>query len=139
MRPNIDLTDVILVSPHDMAVAMQYFIDAGRGLVLLNGAGAQDLRAMERAVWDKMDEDPVQRIAVLMRFRCLVEVFAAPRLKALLLNKGFNLLAPALHVAASQRLNAERGFNSVKFERALVDLVAKLEAARDPAFVRAAA
>ena len=139
MRPNIDLTDVVLVSPHDMATAMQYFIDAGRGLLLLNGATPQDLRAMERAVWDKLDEDPVQKVATLMRFRCLVEVFAAPRLKALLLNKGFNLLAPALHVAASQRLNAERGFNPVKFERALVDLVVKLQAARDPSFTRAAA
>lgn len=139
MRPNIDLTDVVLVSPHDMATAMQYFIDAGRGLLLLNGATPQDLRAMERAVWDKLDEDPVQKVATLMRFRCLVEVFAAPRLKAVLLNKGFNLLAPALHVAASQRLNAERGFNPVKFERALVDLVVKLQAARDPSFTRAAA
>lgn len=139
MRPNIDLTDVVLVSPHDMATAMQHFIDAGRGLLLLNGATPQDLRAMERAVWDKLDEDPVQKVATLMRFRCLVEVFAAPRLKAVLLNKGFNLLAPALHVAASQRLNAERGFNPVKFERALVDLVVKLQAARDPSFTRAAA
>lgn len=130
MRSTIDLTDVMLVSPHDMAIPMQHFIDAGRGLVFLNGVTTQDLRAMERAVWERIADGPAHKIAVLVRFRCVVEVFAAPRLKALLLKKGFNLLAPALHVAASLRLNAERGFNAVKFERALVDLVAKLEAAR---------
>lgn len=130
MRPNIDLTDVVLVSPYDMTFPMQHMVDAGRGLVFMNGATAADLRAMDLAVWDKLDEDPAQRVAVLVRFRCLVEVFAAQRLKALLLNKGFNLLAPALHIAASMRLNAERGFNAVKFERALVDLVTKLEVAR---------
>lgn len=139
MRPNIDLTDVVLVSPYDMTIPMQHMVDQGRGLVFLNGATAADLRTMDVAVWDKLDEDPTQRVAVLVRFRCLIEVFASQRLKALLLKKGFNLLAPALHVAASMRLNAERGFNPVKFERALADLVAKLEVANSNRETRMAA
>lgn len=139
MRPNIDLTDVVLVSPYDMTIPMQHMVDAGRGLIFLNGATAADLRQVDMAVWDKLDEDPAQRVAVLVRFRCLIEVFASQRLKALLMKKGFNLLAPALHVAASMRLNAERGFNPVKFERALVDLVTKLEVARGGRETRMAA
>lgn len=131
MRPNIDLTDVVVVSPYDMTILMQHLVAAGRGLIFLDGASAAQMRDLDRAVWDKLDDDPAQRVAILVRFRCLVEVFAAQRLRSLLLQKGFNLLAPALHVASSMRLNAERGFNPVKFERALTDLVTKLEAARE--------
>ena len=137
MQTQIDLTDVPYVSPYDMTVPMQAMIEAGRGLVLLNGATAAELRRLDRSVWDRLDASPDVKMTVLLRFRSLIEVFAAPRLKALLLQKGFNLLAPALHVAATQRLNAERGFNAVKFERVLLDLVDRLQA-REAETLRAA-
>jgi hypothetical protein len=57
-------------------------------------------------------------------------VFRARRLADLLLNNGYNLIAPAVHVAARQRLNADRGFNPSKFERALSELMAKIAAGR---------
>lgn len=127
MRPNIDLTDVALVAPREMAVPMQQMIDTGRGLVLMNGASRAELRQLDEAVWDDLVNDPAARVAVLLRFRCLVEVFASQRLRNMLLQTGYNLIAPALHVAANMRLNAERGFNPLKFEQALRSLLAELE------------
>jgi hypothetical protein len=37
------------------------------------------------------------------------------------------LIAPAVHVAARMRLNSEWGFNPLKFERALQDLLSQLD------------
>lgn len=128
MLSTIDLTDVARVSPLEMTHPMTYMVDAGRGLVLLNGASNEELREMDQAVWGTLGADRAQRVATLLRFRCLIQVFRAQRLKALLLQKGFQIIAPALHVAATQRLNAERGFNPLKFERALQDAIAALEA-----------
>jgi hypothetical protein len=99
-------------------------------LVLLDGASNDELREMDHEVWNKLGADPAQRVAALLRFRSLVQVFKSQRLKALLLQKGFALIAPALHVAATQRLNAERGFNPLKFERAVQDAMAALAKAR---------
>jgi hypothetical protein len=74
-----------------------------------------------------------------MRFRCLIKVFAARRLRDLLLNTGHGLFAPAVQVAARMRLNADLGFNPVKFERALVELLAKANThARGPTEVEMA-
>jgi L-alanine-DL-glutamate epimerase-like enolase superfamily enzyme len=122
----INLSDVPLVDPQDLALAMQYMIDAGRGLAMLRGVSKEDLREVDHALWDALADDPVQRLAVLMRFRCLVRVFGARRLADLLLNTGHNLIAPAVQVAARMRLNADLGFNPLKFERALRELMAKI-------------
>lgn len=126
MRPDLDLTDVALVSSFDMAVPMTHLIDAGRGLALLDGLSAEEMRAVDAAVWDRFSCPPAERVAVLLRFRSLVQVFASQRMKLMFLNTGFNMLAPALHVAANMRLNAERGFNPLKFERALREAMAHL-------------
>lgn len=139
MRPDLDLTDVAIVSSLDMAVPMNHLIDAGRGLVLLDGMSAEDMRAVDAAVWDKLACDAAQRVAVLLRFRSLVQVFASQRMKLMFLHTGFNMLAPALHVAATMRLNAERGFNPLKFERALREAMARLQAASAPAQTSVAA
>jgi hypothetical protein len=77
--------------------------------------------------------DPIERLAVLVRFRCLIKVFGARRLRDLLMHSGHNLIAPAVQVAARMRLNADLGFNPVKFERALAELLAKDKAVRCPA------
>jgi hypothetical protein len=107
---------------------MQHMIATGRGLAMLRGIGKDELREVDAVVAAKLGHDPAERLAVLVRFRCLIEVFRARRLADLLLNNGYNLIAPAVHVAARQRLNADRGFNPVVFERALSQLLAKIAA-----------
>jgi len=67
-----------------------------------------------------------QRVAVLVRLRCLMKVFGARRLSDLLMHTGHSLIVPAVHVAARMRLNADLEFNPVKFERALRDLLSQL-------------
>jgi hypothetical protein len=64
----------------------------------------------------------------MVRFRCMIGVFRARRLSDLLLNTGYRLIAPSVRVAASMRLNASLGFNPVKFERALVAELARIDA-----------
>jgi hypothetical protein len=125
-----NLTDVALVDPRNLALAMEHMIATGRGLAMLRGIGKEELREVDTALAARLGHDPAERLAVLVRFRCLIEVFRARRLASLLLSNGYNLIAPAVHVAARQRLNADRGFNPVKFERALAELMAKLAAAR---------
>ena len=122
----MNLSDVPLVDPQDLALPMQLMIDTGRGLVMLRGLSKEELREVDHALWDALSDDPVQRLAVLMRFRCLIRVFRARRLADLLLSNGHALIAPAVHVAARMRLNADLGFNALKFERALRELMAKI-------------
>ena len=124
MPSTLNPTDVALVNPQDLALAMQHMVDTGRGLALLRGITKDELREIDALLSDRLGHDPAQRLAVLMRLRCLVEVFRARRLADLLMGTGYNLIAPAVRVAASMRLNADRGFNPVKFERALLALTA---------------
>jgi hypothetical protein len=123
----LDTTDVTPVGTHELMLAMQYMIDTGRGLALLNGLANAELREVDQAIWDDLSGDPNRRVAVLLRFRALVVVFRARKLRELLLGRGFRLIAPAVHVAARMRLNTQWGFNPLKFERALRDLLAQLD------------
>ncbi|HJU31124.1 MAG TPA: hypothetical protein VJ740_06715 [Hyphomicrobiaceae bacterium] len=116
----INPSDVALVEGRNLWLAMQYMIDTERGLAMLRGITEAELREVDRALWDALGTDPAERVAVLVRFRAMIKVFAARRLSNLLLNTGHHLLAPAVQVAARMRLNAGLGFNPVKFERALL-------------------
>ncbi len=73
MNLDLDLTDVALVSSLDMAVPMNHLIDAGRGLALLDGLSAEEMRAVDAAVWERFTCPPQQRVAVLLRFRSLLQ------------------------------------------------------------------
>ena len=115
----LNLTDVALVNPSDLGMVMQYMVKSGRGLAMLRGVTEAELREIENALWDELSDDPPQRVATMVRFRCLIAVFRARRLRDLLMHTGYRLIAPAVQVAARMRLNAELGFNPVKFERAL--------------------
>jgi hypothetical protein len=126
----LNLSDVPMVSPQMLALAMQHMVDTGRGLAMLLGITKDELSGVDALLRVRMGDDPQQRLAVLVRFRCLIEAFRAKRLANLLMRTGFNLIAPAVHVAARMRLNADRGFNAFKFERALVEQMAKFEASR---------
>lgn len=127
MGSKLDRSDVPLVASHDLLVPMQHLIGTERGLALLNGISNAELREVDHAVWDALDGDSGRRVAVLLRFRALIQVFKARRLAELFLHRGFMLIAPAVHVAARMRLNSEWGFNPLKFERALQDLLSQLD------------
>ena len=127
MPGTLDQTDIPRVAPAELARAMRFMIDNGKGLVLLRGVNGSDMRELEGAIWDRLDGDIVQRRAALVRFQCLVEVFSARRLRELMLRRGFRLIAPALHVAADMRLSTKWGFSPHKFNLALQALVVELE------------
>ncbi len=63
--------------------------------------------------------EPQRALAVFVRFRHLVAVFSARRLQDMMLDGGYGLIAPAIAIAASLRLNANRGFNPQWFVIAL--------------------
>lgn len=127
----INLSDVPLVNPADLARPMQYMVDTGRGLAMLRGISKAELAEVDGALWNELAASPAQRLAILMRFLCLIEVFGARCLADLLMHNGYNLIAPAVHVAARMRLNADRGFNPARFERALLELLSQLGPRRD--------
>jgi hypothetical protein len=127
MSSRVDMSDVPLVASHELLVPMHHLIDTERGLSMLNGISNAELRAVDAAVWDALAGDATARVAVLVRFRALIQVFKARRLSELFLHRGFMLIAPAVHVAARMRLNAEWGFNPLRFERALQDLLSQLD------------
>jgi hypothetical protein len=127
MSNRLDTTDVTPVGTHELMLAMQHMIDTGRGLAMLKGVSTAELREVDQAIWDDLSGDPSRRVAVLLRFRALIAVFKARKLRELLLDHGFMLIAPAVHVAARMRLNTQWGFNPLKFERALQDLLAQLD------------
>ena len=124
----LNLSDVALVEPRDLGMVMQYMVKTGRGLAMLRGVTEAELREVDRALWDELSDDPPQRVAILVRFRCLIAVFRARRLSDLLMHTGYRLIGPAVQVAAQMRLNADLGFNLVKFERALVEQMARGDA-----------
>lgn len=123
----LDQADVPRVPAAELARAMRFMIDSGRGLVLLRGMSGADMRALEEAIWQRLEGDIVQRRAVLVRFQCLVEAFSARRLRELMLRRGFRLIAPALHLAAEMRLNTKWGFSPHKLNLALRALAIELE------------
>jgi hypothetical protein len=130
MSAVLDRSDVPQVMAEDLALPMQHMIAAGRGLVLLRGISDTELRQVEHAVWDEIEGGSSVKVATLLRFRCLVGVFASSRLQQLFLRRGLALLEPALEVAAEMRLNVQWGFNPVKFTRALEARLAELDQRR---------
>jgi hypothetical protein len=123
----LDTSDVPLVPATDLALAMRFMIDNGRGLVLMRGLSNADMQELEDTLWDRIEGDIAHRRAVLVRFQYLVEVFAARRLRDQLMQRGFRLIAPALQVAAGMRLNAKWGFSPHKFNAALRSLVLEVD------------
>jgi hypothetical protein len=121
----LNLSDVTLVDPKTLALAMQHMLGTGRGLAMLRGISEVELREVDGALWDAMGDNPAGRVAALVRFRCLIKMFSSRRLRELLMRTGYNLIDPAVQVAARMRLNADLGFNLLEFERALVEQLGK--------------
>lgn len=120
----LDTTDVPAVAAQDLMVPLQLLIGRGRGLVLLDGLDETTLREIEDYVWTTLEGDRELKLAVVLRFRALLDVFAARRLKQLFLETGFRTLAPAITTAAGIRFNARRGFSPQKFIVTLKALLA---------------
>jgi hypothetical protein len=116
---NWDLTDVPAIAPTDLAAAIQALIAEGRGLVFLRRLEDADMTRVQPELKRLFHGDPQRALAVFVRFRHLAEVFSARRLKDMMLDRGYALIAPAIATAASLRLNANRGFNPQKFLFAL--------------------
>jgi hypothetical protein len=114
-----DLTDVPAVAATDLAAAVRALIEGERGLVLLRGLADDDLSTVQAELQRRFHGEPQRALAVFVRFRHMVEVFSARRLKDMMLDRGYALMAPAIGIAASLRLNANRGFNPQLFLVAL--------------------
>jgi len=119
MSRQIDTSDVPPVSLEHLLVPMRAAIANGQGLALFNGMSEAAIRDIETIAWAHFAGAPHTRLAVALRFRALLDVFGARRLKQLFLMNGFKLIARAVHEAASQRLNIAVGFNAHKFVLAL--------------------
>ena len=111
----IDLSDVPAVSLHDLYAPMRRLISEGRGLALLNGLSEIEIRNAESQIWADFADQPETRLAIAMRFRALLDVFATRRLRQEFLNQGFKLIARAVAEASTQRLNTRFGFTAQKF------------------------
>ena len=127
----IDYTDLPRVSPECLMVAMRELVAAGRGLAPLRGIADGELRALEDAIWRKLDGTRAERVAALLRLRCTIGVFAAARLQRLFLHRGLALMQPAMEVAARMRLNVHLGFSPTKFVHALQERLQHAEQPRE--------
>lgn len=119
MATTFDLSDVPASNAADLAAAMRSLIEAGHGLVLLNGATDLDLDAARVTLQRRLHSNPQQALAAFLRFRHLVAVFGARRLHRMMLQHGYTLMAPSIAIAANMRLNSKRGFNPQRFLLAL--------------------
>lgn len=119
MSAPLDLDDVAPVASRHMALMMSLLIESGRALILTREPTAEDRKAIEALFWQRFDGETAQGVATLLRFWSLVGVFSSRRLKAMLLARGFALLAPAGEIAARLRFNAQWGFNPQRFVMAL--------------------
>ncbi|HPG88770.1 MAG TPA: hypothetical protein PLD46_03890 [Hyphomicrobium sp.] len=115
----IDPTDVPMVDLHDLYAPLRRLIADGRGLALLNGMSETEIRAVESQIWADFADEPQTRLAVALRFRALLEVFKARRLRQEFLLQGFKLITRAVAEASTQRLNTRFGFAAQKFVNAL--------------------
>ena len=106
-----DPTDVPAVAAEDLAAPMRRLIAEGRGLVFLRGLTAEDAKIVEDCLRQRLGKEPSVELAALMRFRALVNVFASRRLAELILERGYEVIAPALQSAAQMRLSLKWGFN----------------------------
>lgn len=118
MAASIDLADVPAVSAEELFEPMRMLIGKGLGLALLRGLDEAGFKELEDRLWQQPG-DAQRRLAVAVRLRGLIAVFGARRLQALMLERGFALIAEAVSLAATSRLNARRGFNPQRFVSAL--------------------
>jgi len=121
MTALIDLNDVPTVAPQDLMRIMETLIATENGLIFLKGLNEDTRVSLEDSIWSTFANEPQHRLALMVRFECLVDVFASRRLKDQFTAHGLALLGPVFAIAANQRLNTSWGFNPQKFLMALVE------------------
>jgi hypothetical protein len=114
MTATLNLADVPQVAASDLDLPMQFLIANGQGLALLKGLTEKEIRHLENHIWSVYEGSAERRLAVALRFRALLDVFASRRLKQLLIERGFKVVAAAIAQASEQRLNARFGFSAQK-------------------------
>ena len=112
MATNFNLADVPVVEASKLDDVVQMLVEDGQGLVLLRGLKEEEIRRIEAGLWADFQGHDEARLAVALRFRALLDVFASRRLKALFLDRGFRLLAAAAREASRRPLNIRFGFNA---------------------------
>lgn len=115
----IDMTDVPPVAACEMAAAIDCLVAQGQGLAFLKGLDEKALDDLEHALWQRWPDNAELRLAVALRFRAVLAVFGAKRLRDLLLHRGFRVVKATADVAASERLNVRFGFRAQHFLVAL--------------------
>lgn len=131
MNARFNRADVPIVEAYQLDVPMRMLIANGQGLALLRGLSEHEIRALEDALWQTFKGTEEARLAVALRFRALLEVFAARRLKGMLIERGLRLIAAAISEAARLPLNTRFGFNAQKLLLAL-DEATNLKVATEP-------
>jgi len=119
MTINFKLSDVPAVDATELGAAMRMLIEKGQGLALLKGLSEGEFRDLEDEFWTHFEGSNEARVAVALRLRALIGVFGSRRLKSLLLERGFRLIAAAVREAARLPLNTRFGFNGQKLLMAL--------------------
>lgn len=119
MTAAFDTTDIPTVPRDALALAMRLLIDDGRGLILMRGASPEDRARLEKSFWAEFKGETAEGVATLLRLWSMIDVFQSRRLRALLLDRGFQLVHKALAEAAHQRINIAWGFNPQRFLMAL--------------------
>ncbi len=107
----LDLHDIPMAREQDLALVVRVAVDLERTLILMRGPTSEDKREIEREFWNVFEGETADGVVTLVRFWCLVEAFATKRFRAMLLNRGFELIAPAVAAASTLRLNMHWGFN----------------------------
>lgn len=124
MAAKINFADVPVVDASELNLVMQMLIEGGQGLALLRGLTEKEIRRLEDSLWAEFEGTSETRLAVALRFRALLDVFANRRLKGLFLDRGFRLLAAAAREAARRPLNIRFGFNAQQLLLALEAMTA---------------
>ena len=102
----LNLADVPRVDAAELDMPMRLLVGKGQGLALLKGLTDHEIRELENEIWSGFEGSDEARLAVALRFRALLDVFASRRLKGLLIERGFRLIAAAIQEASRLPLNA---------------------------------
>jgi hypothetical protein len=114
----LDTSDVPRVGARELALALKML--SGRGLLFPSvSLSDDDLRRVEQAFWQISRRGRQRKVAVLLRFRSLMEACQSRRINDLIARHGQEAVVKTLEIAAGMRLNVKWGFNPHKLARAV--------------------
>lgn len=123
----LDTSDVPRVGARELALTLKML--SGRDLRIPSvRLSDDDLRRVEQAFWQISRRGRQRKVAVLLRFRSLVEACQSRRLSELIARHGQEAVVKTLEIAASMRLNVKWGFNPHKLARAVSEALEEMSA-----------